>query len=373
MITVHRSLFRLSDPARPLVVACSRLSPPSTVDDTHARFAADSSGAAWDVATSSAARAAQHLDTLHPRAFAHGSNTTSTSHAPLPPPPQLPPPPPPGSFNMEWFDHPTYGPPSSHIAPQQAYHPYYYQHSLHRLHPYYHLRLSGSQHHPVDAPGAGPSSHLPPPSWMSSYSPATAPPPASSHPHQAYRHALDVYQYLYPHHPLPPHPAMDLTEAPFDPRAGFTSHPSQRLSDPSSSISNGHRVYLLSCRHCALPFSDRGMRAVLLLRPNITLFSTDAVPSHIGPLPTPGVQTDNNEDARTPASSSVRSSRREDEPERTCDCLTQVSRMFPSPASYKPVKLTGPICLLHISGVGLSRLWKSVNRFISSQDINNTR
>ncbi|UZJ53782.1 hypothetical protein CBS101457_003102 [Exobasidium rhododendri] len=67
-----------------------------------------------------------------------------------------------------------------------------------------------------------------------------------------------------------------------------------------------HRVYLINCKSCDAFLTDRGMKAVLLLRPHITLFSTDAMPV-CGPL--------------FPTSTQAM----EDEPhvERTCNCLTQ--------------------------------------------------
>ncbi|CAH7688280.1 FAM72 protein-domain-containing protein [Phakopsora pachyrhizi] len=69
-----------------------------------------------------------------------------------------------------------------------------------------------------------------------------------------------------------------------------------------------HRVHLLSCAHCGCFVSDRGMKAVLLLRPSITLFSTDGMPYNCGP-----VYQDGHED-NYGSSEPV---------ERTCDCLTQ--------------------------------------------------
>ncbi|MBW0571810.1 hypothetical protein O181_111525 [Austropuccinia psidii MF-1] len=72
-------------------------------------------------------------------------------------------------------------------------------------------------------------------------------------------------------------------------------------------IESYHRVYLLSCAHCACFVSDRGMKAVLLLRPSITLFSTDGMPFNCGPLyPDANDTTGDGEQV-----------------ERTCDCLTQ--------------------------------------------------
>lgn len=70
-----------------------------------------------------------------------------------------------------------------------------------------------------------------------------------------------------------------------------------------------HRVYLINCRGCGAFLTDRGMKAVLLLRPHITLFSTDAMP-HCGPLHAPSRLCE----PSLPSEPAV---------ERTCDCLTQ--------------------------------------------------
>lgn len=78
--------------------------------------------------------------------------------------------------------------------------------------------------------------------------------------------------------------------------------PLQRRSEPH------HRVYTLRCSHCDSFLSDRGMRAVLLLKPHITLFSTDANPVNCGPLYS-------SNDAE-PVSEG-------EKVERTCECLTQ--------------------------------------------------
>ncbi|QRV94000.1 hypothetical protein RhiJN_22018 [Ceratobasidium sp. AG-Ba] len=47
----------------------------------------------------------------------------------------------------------------------------------------------------------------------------------------------------------------------------------------------GHKVYVLNCKNCGMFLSNRGMKAVLLLRPNIALFSTDAMPVNCSPQP----------------------------------------------------------------------------------------
>ncbi|SPO22571.1 uncharacterized protein UTRI_01249 [Ustilago trichophora] len=82
------------------------------------------------------------------------------------------------------------------------------------------------------------------------------------------------------------------------------------LNAQSSSKEAQHKVYLLNCKHCGNFLSDRGMKAVLLLKPNITLYSTDIVPSTCGPFF---------------AGSTFHGGMDSNEPpvERTCECLTQ--------------------------------------------------
>lgn len=79
---------------------------------------------------------------------------------------------------------------------------------------------------------------------------------------------------------------------------------------PSPSKEAQHKVYLLNCKHCGNFLSDRGMKAVLLLKPNITLYSTDIVPSTCGPF-FGGSSFHGGVDSNEPPV------------ERTCECLTQ--------------------------------------------------
>lgn len=74
---------------------------------------------------------------------------------------------------------------------------------------------------------------------------------------------------------------------------------------------HAHQVYLLNCRGCDNFLTDRGMRAVLLLKPHVTLFSTDVMPANCGPL-YPPTQTFG---CSTPLPGSLNN--------RTCECLTQ--------------------------------------------------
>ncbi|PWN47355.1 hypothetical protein IE53DRAFT_321365 [Violaceomyces palustris] len=99
----------------------------------------------------------------------------------------------------------------------------------------------------------------------------------------------------------------------------YTSSPPQNYQQESQSSSSSsssssreqqHKVYLLNCKHCGNFLSDRGMKAVLLLKPNITLFSTDAAPTTCGPLYSPSRFSGGADPSEPPL-------------ERTCDCLTQ--------------------------------------------------
>lgn len=86
---------------------------------------------------------------------------------------------------------------------------------------------------------------------------------------------------------------------------GQSSSSSQRRSTRQP---HQHRVYLINCKHCNHFLTDRGMKAVLLLRPHITLYSTDAAPD-CGPIyPDPFADNDHGKEPKV---------------ERTCDCLTQ--------------------------------------------------
>ncbi|GAA5820054.1 hypothetical protein JCM11491_003294 [Sporobolomyces phaffii] len=106
-----------------------------------------------------------------------------------------------------------------------------------------------------------------------SYSSQNPPPPAQSLPHR-YRQGPSPPQYF---------PA-----------------PTEQRSAPPTPV---HRVYALNCATCDTFLTNRGMRAVLLLKPHIVLFSTDAAPC--------------NAETSWPDETAE-----EEHVERTCDCLT---------------------------------------------------
>ncbi|KAJ7178421.1 hypothetical protein C8R43DRAFT_872269 [Mycena crocata] len=74
-----------------------------------------------------------------------------------------------------------------------------------------------------------------------------------------------------------------------------------------------HKVWILDCKSCGTFLTNRGMKAVLLLRPNVALYSSDALPVNCSAYTS-------NPQALRPATSCPSSSAH---PLRTCECLTQ--------------------------------------------------
>ncbi|TFK44805.1 hypothetical protein BDQ12DRAFT_742264 [Crucibulum laeve] len=74
-----------------------------------------------------------------------------------------------------------------------------------------------------------------------------------------------------------------------------------------------HKVWILDCKSCDTFITNRGMKAVLLLRPNVSLYSSDAFPAGCS------THTSNPDALRSRASRASSSSA----PSRTCECLTQ--------------------------------------------------
>ncbi|PWN22200.1 hypothetical protein BCV69DRAFT_135994 [Microstroma glucosiphilum] len=94
----------------------------------------------------------------------------------------------------------------------------------------------------------------------------------------------------------------------------------QDTTADNSAQQRDHPVYLLNCKGCGSFLSDRGMKAILLLKPHVTLFSTDVMPSNVGPL-YPASYRNADRSLTRSASSSAHPAERQ--VERTCDCLTE--------------------------------------------------
>ncbi|KAJ7594423.1 FAM72 protein-domain-containing protein [Mycena floridula] len=73
-----------------------------------------------------------------------------------------------------------------------------------------------------------------------------------------------------------------------------------------------HKVWILDCKSCGSFLTNRGMKAVLLLRPNVSLYSTDAMPLNCSPY------TCSPDVLRAPSAC-----RPPSHIPRTCECLTQ--------------------------------------------------
>ncbi|KAF8265804.1 FAM72 protein-domain-containing protein [Lactarius quietus] len=87
------------------------------------------------------------------------------------------------------------------------------------------------------------------------------------------------------------------------------SSPDAQAAAASSSSALAHKVWLLECKHCRTFLTNRGMKAVLLLRPHVPLYSTDALPVNCSAYST-----------QPPF---LNSSRLRGNERRTCECLTQ--------------------------------------------------
>ncbi|KAJ7703087.1 hypothetical protein B0H17DRAFT_1041565 [Mycena rosella] len=85
----------------------------------------------------------------------------------------------------------------------------------------------------------------------------------------------------------------------------FPAHPDPHALPPPVA----HRVWILDCKSCGTFLTNRGMKAVLLLRPDVSLYSSDALPVNCSAYTS-------NPHPKTCPSSSAR-------PPRTCECLTQ--------------------------------------------------
>ncbi|KAJ6499192.1 FAM72 protein-domain-containing protein [Mycena sanguinolenta] len=70
-----------------------------------------------------------------------------------------------------------------------------------------------------------------------------------------------------------------------------------------------HKVWILDCKTCGTFLTNRGMKAVLLLRPNVALYSSDALP----------INASASDRVISPPACSSSSTH----PLRTCECLTQ--------------------------------------------------
>ncbi|KAH9940438.1 uncharacterized protein BXZ73DRAFT_88682 [Epithele typhae] len=95
-----------------------------------------------------------------------------------------------------------------------------------------------------------------------------------------------------------------------------------------------HKVWILDCKACGTFLTNRGMKAVLLLRPNVPLYSTDALPVNCSAFSTesesPTLAQLPSGPSSSPPGASIHAPQSapgipspERSPARTCECLTQ--------------------------------------------------
>lgn len=100
--------------------------------------------------------------------------------------------------------------------------------------------------------------------------------------------------------------------APAPAHGTHATHATQPIQRPNTEDKQAYRqpVYIVRCAHCNTFFTDRGMRALLLLKPNVSLFSTDAIPTNCSAVYAPEAVLEQEVDPESPK-------------QRTCTCLTQ--------------------------------------------------
>ncbi|KIY53971.1 hypothetical protein FISHEDRAFT_32253 [Fistulina hepatica ATCC 64428] len=105
------------------------------------------------------------------------------------------------------------------------------------------------------------------------------------------------------------HPPIHTLNAPWHSQQHLHLFPPNTYISSNAPIPVAHKVWILDCRTCGMFLTNRGMKAVLLLRPNVALYSSDALPVNCsGSVSAPAVKSC----MGVPLN-----------PQRTCECLTQ--------------------------------------------------
>ncbi|EKM54112.1 uncharacterized protein PHACADRAFT_209933 [Phanerochaete carnosa HHB-10118-sp] len=100
--------------------------------------------------------------------------------------------------------------------------------------------------------------------------------------------------------------------------SGWLPHPPQRVAPMMLPPPLLHKVWILDCQTCGTFLTNRGMKAVLLLRPSVPLYSTDALPINCSPYAVTAETT-----AAAASSSNSHDQAHLPAVARTCECLTQ--------------------------------------------------
>ncbi|KAI0689956.1 hypothetical protein BC835DRAFT_1418116 [Cytidiella melzeri] len=167
---------------------------------------------------------------------------------------------------------------------------------------------------PFDAPGHHP--HAPTVHMHVSHNPLTSFNASYAHTSLPMQRTHAQWQFPYPLSTLP---SAATGWLPRPPTTGVPSPP-QIL----------HKVWIVDCQSCGMFLTNRGMKAVLLLRPHVPLYSTDAMPINCSTQPMTVASSPTS--ARLATSASASSTSAMDQVEhispppsagRTCECLTQ--------------------------------------------------
>ncbi|KZT24279.1 hypothetical protein NEOLEDRAFT_1135486 [Neolentinus lepideus HHB14362 ss-1] len=177
------------------------------------------------------------------------------------------------------------------------------------------------------------------------------PPPgvsASPHIHQDHPPHTSHRRQLHLAHPPPPAlpvPAMNPAHAYLlaQQMLQYPVPPAFRTINPHGQQTQRtqvpQKVWILDCKSCGMFLTNRGMKAVLLLHPSVSLYSTDAIPANCSPWEassssssSPSSSSASSSTSTSPSSSSNSSTGGNSTPStgrtarRTCECLTQTLR-----------------------------------------------
>ncbi|KAI0717287.1 hypothetical protein C8T65DRAFT_122002 [Cerioporus squamosus] len=195
------------------------------------------------------------------------------------------------------------------------------------LEPTYHAAGMPPPNARPDPDYAAQQSWLPPPTQRVYPDPSSIPPHWQIHP-------ATIQQFRDGRTYVPPPPVLQTSRLPWQHPYSRTLQTQAFNTPPPPPLP--HKVWILDCKGCGTFLTNRGMKAVLLLRPNVPLYSTDALPINCSAFSSEAEAPTHAATSSVSSSSSARSSisgpsgeppqaagSAERSPSRTCECLTQ--------------------------------------------------
>ncbi|RPD63701.1 hypothetical protein L227DRAFT_608260 [Lentinus tigrinus ALCF2SS1-6] len=171
------------------------------------------------------------------------------------------------------------------------------------------------------------------PGWSPPPPPRIYPDPSTIPPHWQI-HPATIQQFRDGRTYVPPPPVLQSSRLPWQQPYTRTVQAQPFNTPPPPPLP--HKVWILDCKGCGTFLTNRGMKAVLLLRPNVPLYSTDALPINCAAFSSEAEATTPAANSSVSSSSSARPSisgtsgdipqaagSTERSPSRTCECLTQ--------------------------------------------------